>query len=72
MNITLKINNLPSFSEHLDTQYGERGTEKREQYEQEYEAFPVRSGLRTDRQYVPMRRPAYQPGKNIHTVSYDQ
>ncbi len=34
--------------------------------------FPVRSGLRTDRQDVPMRRPAYPPGKNIHTVSYDQ
>lgn len=28
-----------SFRDHLDLQYGKRGTEKRENYEQEFEAF---------------------------------
>lgn len=32
---------LTSFSEHLDEQYGKRGSEKREQYEHEYEAFKL-------------------------------
>lgn len=37
-----KVNsNLTSFSEHLDDQYGKRGTRKREKYEQEYEAFKL-------------------------------
>jgi HTH-type transcriptional regulator/antitoxin HipB len=30
---------LTSFSEHLDVQYGKRGTETREAYEQEFEVF---------------------------------
>ena len=34
-------NSLTSYSEHLDEQYGKRGTAKREQYEQEYEAFKL-------------------------------
>lgn len=34
-------NNLTSFSEHLDKQYGKRGTQKREAYEQEFEAFKL-------------------------------
>ncbi|NCA85763.1 MAG: XRE family transcriptional regulator [Clostridia bacterium] len=33
------INNLTSFSEHLDAQYGARGTEAREKYEEEFESF---------------------------------
>ena len=33
--------NLTSFAEHLDNQYGKRGTESREQYEQEFEAFKL-------------------------------
>jgi len=32
---------LTSFSDHLDSQYGVRGTEKREQYEEEFEAFKL-------------------------------
>ena len=32
-------NNLTSFEEHLDLQYGKRGSPKREKYEQEFEAF---------------------------------
>jgi len=31
--------NLFSFSEHLEEQYGKRGTAAREQYEQEFEIF---------------------------------
>jgi DNA-binding XRE family transcriptional regulator len=32
-------NNLTSFADHLDQQYGRRGTASREKYEQEFEAF---------------------------------
>lgn len=35
-----KVNkNLTSFSDHLDQQYGKRGSKKRELYEQEFEAY---------------------------------
>ena len=33
--------NLTSFTDHLNSQYGKRGTESREQYEQEFEAFKL-------------------------------
>lgn len=33
--------NLTSFAEHLDSQYGERGSESREKYEQEFEVFKL-------------------------------
>jgi DNA-binding XRE family transcriptional regulator len=36
-----KNNNLISFSDHLDDQYGKRSTPIREAYEQEYEAFKL-------------------------------
>jgi HTH-type transcriptional regulator / antitoxin HipB len=36
-----KINNLTSFADHLDEQYGKRGTESREKYEQGFEAFKL-------------------------------
>lgn len=36
-----KRNNLTSFSDHLDKRYGKRGTETREAYEQEFEAFKL-------------------------------
>jgi HTH-type transcriptional regulator / antitoxin HipB len=32
---------LTSFEDHLDNQYGKRGTERREQYETEFEAFKL-------------------------------
>lgn len=32
---------LTSFSDHLDQQYGVKGTPEREQYEQEFEAFKL-------------------------------
>ncbi len=32
---------LTSFSDHLDSQYGKKGTEKREQYGEEFEAFKL-------------------------------
>jgi HTH-type transcriptional regulator / antitoxin HipB len=34
-------NNLTSFADHLDSQYGIRGTASRELYEQEFEAFKL-------------------------------
>jgi HTH-type transcriptional regulator/antitoxin HipB len=34
-------NNLTSFSEHLDSQYGKRGSVSREKYEQEFETFKL-------------------------------
>jgi len=36
-----KENNMTSFVEHLDKQYGKRGTETREQYEQGFETFKL-------------------------------
>ena len=32
---------LKSFTAHLDEQYGEKGTETREKYEEEFEAFKL-------------------------------
>jgi len=32
-------NNLTSFADHLDQQYGKRGTETREEYEEGFESF---------------------------------
>jgi HTH-type transcriptional regulator/antitoxin HipB len=42
-NISMKkINkNLTSFADHLDSQYGKRGTAKREKYEEGFEAFKL-------------------------------
>ena len=37
----LKNKNLTSFADHLDQEYGKRGSKKREVYEQEFEAFKV-------------------------------
>ena len=34
-------NNLTSFSDHLDNQYGKRGSATRENYEQEFETFKL-------------------------------
>ena len=39
MSATLSPN--VSFADHLNSQYGERGTESREQYEQEFETFKL-------------------------------
>ena len=37
-----KVNkNLTSFADHLDKQYGKKGTEKRDAYEQGFEAFKL-------------------------------
>jgi len=36
-----KQTKLTSFSDHLDLQYGKRGTENRERYEEEFEAFKL-------------------------------
>jgi len=33
--------NLTSFADHLDTQYGKRGSAKREKYEEGFEAFKL-------------------------------
>ena len=37
----LKNKNLTSLADHLDQEYGKRGSKKREAYEQEFEAFKV-------------------------------
>ena len=36
-----KNSNLTSFGDHLDEEYGKIGTETRDKYEQEYEAFKL-------------------------------
>lgn len=33
--------NVTSFAEHLDDQYGKRGTKAREKYEEEFEQFKI-------------------------------
>lgn len=35
------IKNVTTFDEHLDKNYGKRGTKKREKYEQGFEAFKL-------------------------------
>ena len=37
----MKTNNLTSLSDHLDLQYGKRGTETREKYEEGFESFKL-------------------------------
>ena len=37
----LKNNNLTSFTDHLDTQYGKRGTPEREEFEEGFESFRI-------------------------------
>ena len=39
--VETKNKNLTSFDDHLEKQYGKRGTKKREAYEQEFEAFKL-------------------------------
>lgn len=34
-------NNLTSFTDHLDAQYGKKGTDKCNKYEEEFEAFKL-------------------------------
>jgi DNA-binding XRE family transcriptional regulator len=34
-------NNITSFSDHLDTQYGKKGTSKRDKFEEGFEAFKL-------------------------------
>jgi DNA-binding XRE family transcriptional regulator len=36
-----KSNNLISFTDHLDQQYGKRGTKEREEFEEGFEAFKI-------------------------------
>ena len=36
-----EIKKVTSFAEHLDVQYGKKGTEAREKYEEEYETFEL-------------------------------
>jgi HTH-type transcriptional regulator/antitoxin HipB len=36
-----KVNNLSSFDEHLDKKYGKKGSDSREKFEQEFDAFKI-------------------------------
>ena len=36
-----KVNNLSSFDEHLDKKYGRKGSDSREKFEQEFDAFKI-------------------------------
>ena len=48
----MKDKNLTSFSDHLDLQYGEPGTESRKKYEEEFEVFKNRILLQEFRKKV--------------------
>ncbi|SRR5437762_12143332 len=41
MKTKAKKNKIVTFQEHLDRQYGKRGTKRREKFEQGYEAFKL-------------------------------
>ncbi len=41
MKKTMKNKNLTSFDDHLDQQYGKRGTPEREKFEEGFEAFKL-------------------------------
>ena len=36
-----KVNNLTSFDEYLDKKYGKKGSDTREKFEQEFDAFKL-------------------------------
>ncbi|MBL7914529.1 MAG: helix-turn-helix protein [Bacteroidetes bacterium ADurb.Bin397] len=36
-----KTSEITTLSDHLDNQYGKKGTKKREKYEQQFEAFKI-------------------------------
>ena len=38
---SLTNNNLTSFTDHLDAQYGKRGTPEREEFEEGFESFRI-------------------------------
>lgn len=39
--IDINNNNLTSFEDHLDLQYGKKGTPEREEFEEGFEAFKL-------------------------------
>lgn len=41
-----KKNKIVRFEDHIDKEYGKRGTAKREKYEQEFEAFKLSNAER--------------------------
>lgn len=47
-------NKIVRFSDHLDKEYGKKGTARREKYEQEYEAFKLGIMLQELRQQKEM------------------
>ena len=44
-----KENNLTSFEDHLDKQYGKKGTNRRDLFEHEFEAFKIGVLIQEDR-----------------------
>jgi|ERR1035437_6431715 DNA-binding XRE family transcriptional regulator len=37
----IKTKNITSFNDHLDTKYGKKGSDTREKFEQEFDAFKI-------------------------------
>jgi len=62
---------IVTFEEHLDKEYGKRGTSKRERYEQEFEAFKIGvllQELRKDKQLT-QEQLAEKCGTTKHYIS---
>ena len=57
----MKTNNITSFEEHLDKQYGRRGTDRREEYERGSEAF--RLGVMTSEAREQKKRVVKRSGR---------
>lgn len=62
---------LTSFTDHLDAQYGKRGTAARERFEQEFEAFRLGALLQSMRkeQGLTQEQLAERSGTTKHYIS---
>lgn len=70
-----KVNkNLTSFADHLDQQYGKKGTPKRDAYEQEFEAFKLGVLIQEmrERQNLTQEQLAAKCGTTKSYIEYSQ
>ncbi|MGN6494554.1 MAG: helix-turn-helix domain-containing protein [Agriterribacter sp.] len=67
----IRNKNMLSFTEHIDQQYGKRGTAKREAYEQEFEAFRLGALIQEmrEKQNMTQQQLAAQCGKTKSYIS---
>lgn len=59
--------NLTSFSDHLDKEYGKRGTKKREKFEEGFDAFKL--GVMTIKELNKSKTPIVKINKTLDKLS---